>query len=135
MKVTELMQTRLITIAREAPVKEAVMLLAEHHISALPVIDQTGHMVGVLSASDVLQAESEAIEPRGRNLLFEETRVDEIMTPRPLTIHPEAPVAQAAREMLYAEVHRLFVEVEGKLVGVISQSDLVRSMALRPVPQ
>jgi CBS domain-containing protein len=51
------------------------------------------------------------------------------MTPRPLTIAPDAEVRDAAREMLYAEVHRLFVVADSKLVGVISTSDIVRAVA------
>jgi CBS domain-containing protein len=46
------------------------------------------------------------------------------MTPRPETVPPDADVAAAARSMLYLEIHRLFVEDAGELVGVISQSDI-----------
>jgi CBS domain-containing protein len=49
-----------------------------------------------------------------------------------LTVGPEVDVASAARQMLYSEVHRLFVEDRGKLVGVISQTDLIRALANRP---
>jgi CBS domain-containing protein len=52
--------------------------------------------------------------------------VAEIMTARPLRIGPDADVRDAARQMLYADVHRLFVEENGWLVGVISQTDIVR---------
>jgi CBS domain-containing protein len=51
------------------------------------------------------------------------------MTPHPLTIDPDADVREAAREMLYAEVHRLFVVQHGRLIGVISTSDIVRAVA------
>ncbi|MBI3081344.1 MAG: CBS domain-containing protein, partial [Gemmatimonadetes bacterium] len=65
-----------------------------------------------------------------RERLFDQTTVKEIMTPRPFTITPETEVKEAAQQMLYLEVHRLFVEDEGRLVGVISQSDIVRAVAL-----
>jgi CBS domain-containing protein len=52
------------------------------------------------------------------------------MTPRPLTISPDTEVKEAAQQMLYLEIHRLFVEQQGRLVGVISQSDIVRGVAL-----
>jgi predicted transcriptional regulator len=51
------------------------------------------------------------------------------MTPKPLLIESTAEVREAARHMLYAEVHRLFVEENGVLVGVISQTDVVRAVA------
>jgi predicted transcriptional regulator len=51
------------------------------------------------------------------------------MTPRPLTIESTAEVHEAARHMLYAEIRRLLVEEDGVLVGVISQTDIVRAVA------
>jgi predicted transcriptional regulator len=61
--------------------------------------------------------------------MLEDTRVQEIMTPRPLMIELSADVAEAARHMLYAEVRRLFVEDNGALMGVISQTDIVQAVA------
>lgn len=133
MKVAELMETELITVDPEAPVGEAVQALAESHISALPVVDSRGRLVGVISTSDILTATAESQDPRARERLFADTMVKEIMTPRPLTVPPDAEVKEAARQMLQAEVHRLFVEDEGKLVGVISQSDIVRAVALAKI--
>jgi CBS domain-containing protein len=51
------------------------------------------------------------------------------MQPWPETIDPDASVEEAAREMLYLDVQRLFVEFEGALVGVISQTDIVSAVA------
>ena len=50
-----------------------------------------------------------------------------------LTITADATLAAAAQQMLYGDVHRLFVEEAGRLVGVISQTDLVRAFAARRV--
>ena len=55
------------------------------------------------------------------------------MTPRPATIMPDAEIREAAQQMLYLEIHRLFVEEHGELVGVISQSDVVRAVALAKI--
>jgi CBS domain-containing protein len=68
-------------------------------------------------------------EPEAIARLFQGTQVRELMTPRPETITPDATIREAAQRLLYLEVHRLFVEREGHLVGVISTSDLVREMA------
>ncbi|GBD31766.1 MAG: membrane protein [Gemmatimonadales bacterium] len=133
MKVADLMQTKLTTVDPEAPVAEAVQALAESHISALPVVDGRGRLVGVISTTDILTAAAETEDAGARERLFADTMVKEIMTPKPLTIAPDAEVKEAAQQMLYAEVHRLFVEEGGQLVGVISQSDIVRAVALAKI--
>ncbi len=71
--------------------------------------------------------------PPARDRLFDETMVMEIMAPWPMTIAPDADVRDAAREMLYLEVQRLFVEERGTLVGVISQTDLVAAVGTAKV--
>jgi CBS domain-containing protein len=131
MKVVELMQTPVKTVHRKASVSEAILTLADEHISAVPVVDNHGAMLGVLSTTDILHAESNASDRPARDRLFEDTPVEELMTPRPLTIRADADIREAAREMLYGEVHRLFVEDGGKLIGVISQTDLVRAFAIQ----
>jgi CBS domain-containing protein len=128
-KVADLMRTDLKTIRGDSTVREAIDLLAEAHITGLPVIDGRGGLIGVVSSSDVLQAESLASDTKALEGLFDETLVQDIMTPRPQTISPEATLREAAQQLLYLEIHRLFVEREGKVVGVISTSDLVRAMA------
>ncbi|HEV8124423.1 MAG TPA: CBS domain-containing protein [Gemmatimonadales bacterium] len=131
MRVLQLMQAPVATIGREASVTEAILTLADRHISALPVVDNRGTMIGVLSTTDILQAESEVADREARDRLFEDTPVEELMTPRPLTISPDADLREAARRMLYGDVHRLFVELNGELIGVISRTDLVRAFAIQ----
>jgi CBS domain-containing protein len=127
--VSDLMQRKVVSVAPDTPLSEVVSVLADQHISGLPVVDHDGRLLGVISSSDVLIAEAEADSPGDRVLLLEEALASDLMTPRPITIPADAPARQAAQEMLYAEVHRLFVEEEGRLVGVISQTDLVRAVA------
>jgi CBS domain-containing protein len=131
MKVAELMQSNVRTISSEASVAEVVVSLADGHISGLPVVDKGGRIIGVVSATDVLTAEAEAkseAEAVGRDLMLD-TSVRDIMTPRPYTVSPDEDVREAARQMLYAEVHRLFVAEGDRLVGVISTTDIVRAVA------
>ena len=131
MKVAELMQPNVRTISSESSVAEVVMSLADGHISGLPVVDKGGRIIGVVSATDVLTAEAEAesaTEAVGRDLMLD-TSVRDIMTPRPFTVMPDEDVREAARQMLYAEVHRLFVAEGDRLVGVISSTDIVRAVA------
>ena len=125
MKVAELMQTSLRTISTDATIVDAVVAFAEAQVSALPVLDRLGRAVGVVSTREVLKAESERRS--------EQTRVLEIMTPWPVTIDPDLDVRQAAQEMLYLNVQRLFVEYDGALCGVISQTDIVAAVGAAKV--
>jgi CBS domain-containing protein len=129
MLVAELMTPRVTTIPEDATVAEAVEAFADAHVSAMPVVDDRGRALGVLSTSDLLQAEAEARTPPERTFLFERTRVRDLMTPRPLVVKVDASVREAAQHMLYLEVHRVFVEDEGRVVGVLSQTDVVRALA------
>jgi len=128
MKVADIMRTDVKTVDLDATVGEAIATLSDVHVSALPVTDPRGHIVGVLSTTDILGALSETTEPEVREQLFEEP-VRDVMTPRSRVIGPEADVLDAAREMLRLDVHRLFVESHGRLMGVISQTDIVAAVA------
>jgi CBS domain-containing protein len=129
MKVAELMQRNVKSIRSEASVAEAILTLADAHISGVPVLDGSGKMVGVLSSSDVLAAEAEAGDATSRQTLLENTQVREIMTRRPYTVSPTADIREAAQQMLYADVHRLFVSEGDNVVGVLSTTDIVRAVA------
>ena len=133
MKVAELMQTNLRTISSDATIADAVDTLTEAQVSALPAVDRYGRAVGILSTREILRAESAADSPAMRERLFEQTRVLEVMSPWPTTIDPDLDVRVAAQEMLYLNVQRLFVEYEGALVGVLSQTDIVGAVATAKV--
>ena len=129
MKVAELMRTELKTISVDATVADAVDALVEAQVTALPVMDRFGRAVGVISTRDVLKAESSFAGERARGIWLEQTTVLEVMSPWPPTIGPELEVRDAAQQMLYADVQRLFVEDDGALLGVISLSDIVGAVA------
>ena len=129
MRVSELMQSNLVTIPSDSLVSEAIISLADAHVTGLPVVDSNMHLVGVLSTSDILTALAERTPDTEPGAMFEDMLVRDLMTPKPMTIEPQAEVKQAAQQMLYANVHRLFVEKDGELLGVISQSDVVRAVA------
>jgi CIC family chloride channel protein len=129
MRVRELMQKDVKTVEPEAAVNDAVVGLSDSHISALAVVDGMGRMVGVISSTDILTSEAEAQDAVEREALFEQMMVRDIMTPRPLTVSPDADVREAAQQMLYAEVHRLFVTSNEHVIGVISTTDIMRAVA------
>jgi CBS domain-containing protein len=128
MKVADLMQTDVRTVRADMTVSEAIVALEDGRVSGLPVVDARNRVIGVVSSTDIIGAQAETLSPEGQRILLEETQVQDIMTPRPLMIEPTADVAEAARHMLYADVSRLFVEENGVLVGVISQTDIVHAV-------
>jgi CBS domain-containing protein len=104
--------------------------LADSRVGGLAVVDHHGKLVGTVSASDILAAEAEAGDDESRARLLTTTLVSDIMTSPPLTITAETEVREASLQMEYGGVHRLFVEQDGGLAGVISRSDIVRAHAV-----
>lgn len=131
MKVADLMQSDVTTIAPDASIAELVQTLADSRVSGLPVVSPAGRVIGVVSATDVLQTAAEQSDSDARSMMFERMTVRDIMTTTPLVIDPDADAREAAQHMLYTDVHRLFVEDSGRLVGVISQTDIAHAVGLR----
>ena len=128
MRVADLMQTDVRTVSPDASVAAVVQAMADSHISGLTVVDDEGRLLFVVSSTYVLQATAEQDDAMARSRFFEHTSARDIMTPTAHTIEPDADVRQAAQQMLYAEVRRLFVEDKGRLEGVISQTDIANAM-------
>ena len=129
MRIAELMQTEVQTIPPDARVSDAATTLADARVSALPVVDDGGDLVGVISATDILALEEESEGERARGRVLDQTPVRDVMTPEPQTISPEADIREAARRMLEGDVHRLIVIANGRMVGVISTTDIIRAVA------
>ena len=89
-------------------------------------------MLGVISNTDVLNAKADTQSGEMRQLLTA-TTVGMLMTPCPLVVSPNATVGEAAQQMVYAGVHRLYVVEDEKVVGVISTTDIVRAVATSQV--
>ena len=130
MRVADVMTTDVISINDDAVLVDAAIMLADSHVSGLAVINERHRLVGVITASDIIAAEAEAGDDEARAAVLRETRVGDAMSPQPLVIAPDATVRAAALEMEYADVHRLFVVLDGKPVGVISRSDVSRVLSL-----
>lgn len=125
MKVADLMKTELALVNEDVSVAEAIVALADARVHGVPVVDRRGRLVGVLSSSDILQTAAEGEGERD----FAELQVRDIMTSPPKTVGPNEEIKKVAEQMLELDVHRLFVEDGGDLLGVIAQSDIVRAIA------
>ena len=120
--VADVMTREVLVLHAETSLRDAVVYLANQHVSGAPVVDTRGHLTGAISSSDILQAESEGLD-------LDTTPIEEVMTRRTLTVRPETELREAALAMEYGDVHRLFVERDGELMGVISRSDVSRALA------
>ena len=140
--------TRHVVVANPGDaVSDALKLMVENRVSALPVVDGHDRCVGVISSTDLLQmalqlgGELEALntaEGLAHELLIEKLEhtgfsnqvVNEVMTRVAVTVQPETTLVAAAAAMVRNQVHRLAVaDAKGKLIGLISTVDIVKALA------
>ncbi|HEV8196156.1 MAG TPA: CBS domain-containing protein [Gemmatimonadales bacterium] len=127
--VAEVMTRNVVTVRAESTLSEAMACLSTQHISGAAVTDHRRKLIGVVSRSDIMDAEAEVQDQEIRGRFLDETLVRDVMTSPALTIGSEIELREAALAMEYGDVHRLFVESGGVLVGVVSRSDVSRALA------
>jgi len=127
--VADLMTIDPCLISQTGSVAEAEELMARHRVSGLPVVDQDGSLVGVVSQTDLMYL----TRPRVRALMDRwETplSVQEIMSSPPVTVPATMSLENAARVMTEHDVHRVVaVDRKGRPVGVLSATDYVQLAA------
>lgn len=131
MLVKDVMTREPVTVRVDTPVKEAATILSERQITALPVVDGTGRLRGVVSEADLLR-DAFTRDPRSHLIPDSgETRdrakaVADVMTPHAITVHESTDAADAAELMTSTSIKSLpVVDERGHLVGIISRSDLI----------
>ncbi|MGW8360796.1 CBS domain-containing protein [Streptomyces wedmorensis] len=138
--VSDVMSHTAIAIGRDAPYKEIVALMDRWKVSALPVLEGEGRVIGVVSEADLLlKEEFRTDEPRPDEFAAASkagaVRAGELMSSPAVTVHPDATLAEAARIMATRRVKRLpVVDGVGMLEGVVSRSDLLK-VFLRTDPE
>lgn len=118
-----------ITIGPKATVAEAEAVLEAHRIRHLPVMDGD-RLVGMITDRDVRLASMPRPrkEPNHRDALLGLIRVEQVMTRDPATASPDMLIAEAARLMLEHRYGGLPVAAGGRLVGIITQGDLLKAL-------
>ena len=140
MKLRELMTTDVITIGPDASLKGAARRMIEAGVSGLPVTDDSGSLVGVITEADFVKNEAGRRAAKRARLLRWFTRdtdipeternVGDVMTPDVITLGAEADHAEAARVMKNSGIKRIPVVGEGgELIGLVSRSDILRAFA------
>ena len=142
--VRDVMTTTVISVHPSDPISDVAQVLVDRQISGVPVVDDHGTVLGVVSEADYLLKESgaerdqvsrmrrilESADTRmARRQKLEARTVGELMTSPAMTIDPRRSVSEAARLMTSKHVNRLPVLDAGRLVGIVTRADLVRAFA------
>ena len=139
--VSDVMTHTVVSVGRGASFKEVVALMEQWNVSAIPVLEGEGRVVGVVSEADLLPKEEfRDAAPARRDQLRRladlakagAVNAGELMTSPAVCVRADAGLAEAARTMAHRKVKRLpVVDAEGRLEGVVSRSDLLK-VFLRP---
>jgi CBS domain-containing protein len=136
--VKDIMTTRVISVRKDASFRTMAAALRDRRVSAFPVLDDDGQVIGVVSEADMLAKEALNSEPEGmpgmiagilRRKEHEKARgitAGDLMTSPAVTVGPDDTLERAARLMYTRKVKRLpVVDANGHLVGIVGRSDLL----------
>ncbi|MDB9460293.1 MAG: CBS domain-containing protein [Dolichospermum sp.] len=146
--VADVMSRDPILVRPQTPLKEAIQILAEKRISGLPVIDDAGKLVGIISETDLMWQETGVTPPayimildsviylqnpgtyeRDLHKALGQT-VGEVMSKNPVAISPQKSLKEAAQLIQNHKVQRLPVlDNGGNVIGILTRGDIIRAMA------
>jgi len=135
MLVREVMSRQTVTVTRDTSVKSALAMLEQHHITAVPVVDDTGKIKGVVSEADLIrdlvQPDQRAHErPLPRPVYDRPQAVCDVMSMHPVTVGPNTDLAAAVELITTMNIKSVpVVDHEHHVVGMLSRSDIVRVLA------
>ena len=149
MKALDVMVRDVVTVRPDDTVAEAVRRLAEHDVSALPVVDIDDNVVGVISEADLLHREEigtekhrswwlEAMTPAstlaGEFAKSHGRRVEEVMSTDVVSAAEDTPLGEIATILERYRIKRVPILRGGKLVGIVSRSNLIQALASSRTP-
>ena len=146
MLVKEIMTAHPITVTAQMEIIEAAKLLLEQRINGVPVVDESGKLVGILCQSDIIAQQKKlplpslfsfldgyinlssmkGIEKEVRKIAA--TSVSDAMTANPITVAPDSSIETVAALMVDHNFHTLPVVADGMLVGVVGKEDILRTL-------
>jgi len=133
MKAKDAMTSPAITIHRDATLREAGDVLARRAISALPVLDDDGRLVGILSQMGLIKHSTadtaQDAKAQLENRRSQPMRVADIMMVELVTVSPETDLHPVAKRLSESHIRQLPVLSDTELVGVVSRRDLIKWMA------
>ena len=145
LRAKDIMTREIVTIRKGASIEEALRLMAENHVSGLPVVDADGCIEGIITESDVLLKGQVRVAPPSVDLLSRQAvpdeivedmyrrarghRVEDAMTRRVITFSEDSAVTDIARVMIEQNINRVPILHDCHVVGIVSRRDIVRAMA------
>jgi CBS domain-containing protein len=146
LKVKDIMTTELITVSPQTEIAAAAKILLEKRINGLPVVDDSGKLVGILCQSDLVAQQKRIPIPSVYTLLdsfipltslkridkevqkIAALKVEQAMTPDPVTVAPETDIEEVARLMVDKKYHTLPVVEGDKIIGVVGKEDVLKTL-------
>ena len=147
--VREVMDPEPVTVGSDTPVEDVIRLLGDSELPGVPVVEEDGRCVGIVTEADLVIADEQGdlhlphyIELFGGVVFLEPLRhfeerlrkafaakASDMMTPDPITVGPDAGAREAARIISESGHNRLPVTEGGRLVGVVSRADVLEALA------
>jgi len=127
MLVRERMSSHPATITPDVPITEALRLMRDKQVRRLPVLDQEGNLIGIVSEKDLLYASpspATSLSIYEMHYLLSQLRIQELMTKDVITVTPDTLLEEAARIMVDNKIGGLPVTEGRKLLGIITQTDI-----------
>lgn len=146
MKTTDIMVTNVVSVGPDTPVREIASLMIERRISGLPVVDAQRHVVGIVSEGDLIrrpEIETDrapsawlslflSADARARDFVKTHgLKARDVMAQPAVCVSPDAPLADVVRLLERHRIKRLPVVDHGKLVGLVTRTDLLRALLAR----
>jgi CBS domain-containing protein len=142
MQAKDIMTTNVASISPAANIRHAIALMLANGISGLPVIDDAGHLCGVLTEGDLMTRREIKTAPRSsdkpkmtaqadleRYIQSNGWSVSDVMSPAVISADPQSEVADLAETMHARKIKRIPIVEDGRLVGIVSRRDVLRAMS------
>jgi len=127
MLVRERMSSNPVTVTADVPITEALRLMRDRQVRRLPVLDEQGNLIGIVSEKDLLYASpspATSLSIYEMHYLLSQLRIQELMTTDVITVSPDTLLEEAARIMVDHKIGGLPVTDGRKLLGIITQTDI-----------
>ena len=140
MKASDVMTTKIVSVTPDHSVRHAAGIMLDHHVSGVPVVDDAGRLVGLISEGDLLRRSElglGAIASGGRSaedqarayVKAHAWKVGDVMSDRLVTANEDTDLAKIATLMEENDIKRVPILRDGRLVGIVSRADLLRAVA------
>lgn len=146
MRVEEIMQKNVVSVNENADIKEIARALVENKVSGIPVINDAGKLVGIVSEGDLLHKETNPRMPDYVDILgaiiyyhglkryhddyrkLMATKAADIMTKKVITVAKDTTLEDAAQLMMQHSIKRLPVVENGEMIGIVSRADIIKTL-------